>query len=447
MSAAPSAAPSAPPVPPCPGWLRARFPDLTPEGWEQVNAEVFADLGLHDLDTAVDRLEAEFAGWVAERQEDALFQRRAEEAERRAGAMLRQAGVAPASPDPGAVPLLRTRAIRDVQPEEINWLWPRWLARGKVSLLVGPPGSMKSTALLDLAVRCATGRAFPGGAAAPPARWLFLSTEDAAGDVLRPRWEQLGGPADSDALHVLDVGADFLDLTAEDGRARLAGTARAVGATVVVLDPLSGFMQGVRSDVEDGVRPFVTALGQLAERHGLAVVGIRHTRKRGNNPSAEPLDSVLGSTAWAAVVRSVLMVAPHPEEEDTSLFQVVKSNIARRPDPLQFRRDEDGPLEWAAGTMTVEAALAARPERDAGPSRAEEGADWLRQFLRAGMRPATETETAARDAGFTGSTYRRARGVAGVQAHRIGGRWFLALPTGTPAQDDQEDQDDQDDHV
>lgn len=47
--------------------------------------------------------------------------------------------------------------LSEVSPEEVAWLWPGRLARGKLTLLVGEPGIGKSFLTLDIAARVSRG--------------------------------------------------------------------------------------------------------------------------------------------------------------------------------------------------------------------------------------------------------------------------------------------------
>ena len=78
--------------------------------------------------------------------------------------------------------------MAEVQAKPIEWLWPNWLAIGKVSMLSGKGGKGKSTILCDLAARTTTGAAWPdhvsGG---KPGSVVILAAEDDAADTLKPR--------------------------------------------------------------------------------------------------------------------------------------------------------------------------------------------------------------------------------------------------------------------
>ncbi|NLB13828.1 MAG: AAA family ATPase, partial [Gammaproteobacteria bacterium] len=45
----------------------------------------------------------------------------------------------------------------DIQPTPIRWLWPGWLARGKLHILAGAPGVAKTTIAMHLAACITTG--------------------------------------------------------------------------------------------------------------------------------------------------------------------------------------------------------------------------------------------------------------------------------------------------
>lgn len=91
------------------------------------------------------------------------------------------------------VPVAVVTELADVMPEEVNWLWPDWLPRGKLTLLGGHPGDGKSTLTAAFAAILSRGDTWPDGSAVTaPASTLFLLAEDALGDTLRPRLDQHG---------------------------------------------------------------------------------------------------------------------------------------------------------------------------------------------------------------------------------------------------------------
>src|SRR5437868_6274486 len=80
---------------------------------------------------------------------------------------------------PGPAP--RLRAVGDIDPRPVDWLWPGRLALGHLAVLEGDPGLGKSFVALDLCARLSTGRPWPDGAAPlAPATSVVLNGEDGA---------------------------------------------------------------------------------------------------------------------------------------------------------------------------------------------------------------------------------------------------------------------------
>ena len=54
-----------------------------------------------------------------------------------------------------------------VAARPVEWLWPGWIALGKLTVLDGDPGMGKSTLLLDLAARLSRDGLMPDGTVGP----------------------------------------------------------------------------------------------------------------------------------------------------------------------------------------------------------------------------------------------------------------------------------------
>ena len=446
-----SAAPSAPPVPPCPPELGQRFPGLTPEGWRQVMAEVWADGLDYDIEIAADRLEAEFAGWVAERQEDALFKRRAEEAERRAGAMLRQAGVAPASPDPGGAPAASSpscagglrapvgRRASEVQPERVAWLWPGRLALGKPTVLDGDPGLGKSTLTLDLAARVTTGAAMPGGAAGgEPRGVVLLSAEDGAADTIVPRLVAAG--ADLGRVFILDgvavPGGPADPVTLPDALDAVEAAVVALDAALVVVDPLMAYLGGdVNAHRDQDVRRAMAPLAAMLERTGCAGLLVRHLNKAAGVPA---LYRGGGSIGIVGAARFGLLVGRDPDDETARVVAPTKCNVGPEPPALRYRLEaapgsDAARVVWDAEPVPHGAAglLAAAGDDERGAL--ADATDWLRDYLSLGPQPAGEVLKSARRE-HAERTVRRAKDALGVASERRGfgpgSQVYWSLPEG-----------------
>src|SRR5438105_1910415 len=86
----------------------------------------------------------------------------------------------PSSGEPLTLQPLRPAELAGAGEPRLSWLWDGYLARGKVTALISPPKSGKTTLLSHLLARCAQGGLLAGRAVAP-ARALVVS-EEAASD-------------------------------------------------------------------------------------------------------------------------------------------------------------------------------------------------------------------------------------------------------------------------
>ena len=91
---------------------------------------------------------------------------------------------APPIGDPMAPKRIRVTMGSSVKPRPIAWLWPDWLAHGKLHLLAGRPGSLKTTTAMVLAAAVTVGGQWPDGSRARPGTVVIRSGEDAIDDTL-----------------------------------------------------------------------------------------------------------------------------------------------------------------------------------------------------------------------------------------------------------------------
>ena len=82
----------------------------------------------------------------------------------------------------------------DVEVEQVEWLWKGRIARGKITILEGDPGTGKTTLALSLAACISNGDPLPGEKdGGRPRTVIVFSGEDDIGDTLRPRLDAAGG--------------------------------------------------------------------------------------------------------------------------------------------------------------------------------------------------------------------------------------------------------------
>lgn len=171
----------------------------------------------------------------------------------------------------------------DLTPEPVEWLWPNWLALGKMHILAGAPGQGKTTiAVGAFAATVTTGGRWPDGSRCEPGNVIVWSGEDDATDTLLPRFLAAGGERsrihfvqgtrDEGGLHPFDPARDMLELVAA---IRGAG-----GASLVIVDPVVSAVTGdshKNTEVRRALQPLVDA----ASEGRFAVLGITHFSKGG----------------------------------------------------------------------------------------------------------------------------------------------------------------------
>jgi hypothetical protein len=331
------------------------------------------------------------------------------------------------------------KRLADVEPEEVSWLWEPYLPCGKITLLEGDPGVGKSWLALALAAIVSRGWPFPGPDGIPPGEQvrepgnvLYLSAEDGLADTIRVRLDSAG--ADAARVYVLTgwtaqtESGDRLDgyVTLQDIPLLEEALAR-ICPTLLVVDPVQGFLGGIDAWRAEQVRPILARIGELAARYGCAVLLIRHLSK---SPKDRAIYRGLGSIDFSAAARSVLAVV---RKDDERGIVHVKSSLAPEGPSIGFDI-RDGLFVWTGLSKLTKADVNAPEAPPEDRTQAEECADFLRDLLADGPRPAQEVIRLAARAGYRGGTLDRGKALAGVKAQSKrgpGGRlegweWFLS---------------------
>src|SRR6266699_522383 len=82
---------------------------------------------------------------------------------------------------------------KDVTRRPVSWLWPGRIALGKLTLIIGDPGTGKSYLTHDLVAKVTTGNAWPDSSGkAPLTHVIIVNAEDDPEDTLCPRLDILG---------------------------------------------------------------------------------------------------------------------------------------------------------------------------------------------------------------------------------------------------------------
>lgn len=318
-----------------------------------------------------------------------------------------------------------------IESKPIRWLWPGWLAKGKLHILAGAPGTGKTTIAMSIAACVSAGLPLPSGWRPTPGRVLIWSGEDDPGDTLVPRLRAAGANL-KNVSFVGDTMANGERVPfdpARDVPLLAAAIAECDDLSLIVVDPLVSAVSG-DSHKNAETRRSLAPLVDMALRHNAALVGITHYSK--GTQGREPLERVSGSLAFGALARVVYgTVRQNAEDDEQSRYLLarLKSNIGpdgggfayafeqtTLPDGIEASRIVFGEAVEGAARDLIGDAEDACEERDSGAG----AVNFLVDLLAGGPVKVKDVRRHADDAGFAWRTVQRAMKKAGVASQRAG---------------------------
>jgi len=245
--------------------------------------------------------------------------------------------------------VLPRRKLSDIEEKEIDWLWPHWIAKGFVNLMVAVPGMGKSTLIQKFIADITSKhkRTWPHSSIAiPKGTAILCSAEEAIAQTIRPRQRKFGGNADK-----IEIPPDVENKTTGERvpfnilehRHLLEKLIEEMpDLQIIVFDPAVEYIS-MKTDinVEMQIREILRILQDIAEKYQIAIVAIAHVNK---NTSQYFLQRILGAQAWGARVRIVLGIAEHPEYPNDNTRKVLvlcKTSLGPERSAIGFRIIED----------------------------------------------------------------------------------------------------------
>jgi putative DNA primase/helicase len=352
----------------------------------------------------------------------------------------------PTSPESTLVtePTVGLVCADSIKPEPVDWLWPGYLAAGKLHILAGEPGTGKTTVALSIAAAISSGGMLADDSHARIGQVLIWSGEDDPADTLIPRLTAMG--ADLKNIHLIKsagVGKKVRAFDPARDMAELSATIqqRGLQPALLILDPVVSAVAGdshKNSETRRALQPLV----DLGVAESCAVLGISHLSK---GSAGRPItERVIGSQAFVAVAR-VLFIAGRLREEDGGDRFVVraKSNVGADGNGFKYRLDQralpDNPhisasvVVWGdvmEGSAREILARAEGGEPPASRTKTDEAEEWLREVLKNGPIKAAEATTRAAADGITPKALRRARERLQIKLTKngFGGSSIWSLP-------------------
>ena len=216
--------------------------------------------------------------------------------------------------------------VSEVAMRPVRWVWPRRIARGKVTIISGLPFLGKSLISTDISARITSGLAWPDGAGqASIGNVVLLSAEDAIEDTIKPRLVLAG--ANTERVRVLKMVKEANEarrLFKLQTDLEMLGDeiARIGDVELVVIDPVSAYMGEKEGNSITTFRPVLAQLMEFAERADVAVLIIHHPPKTAD----KVINAFSGSLAFIAAPRFGFLVVKEAESERRLLLSVGSNN-------------------------------------------------------------------------------------------------------------------------
>lgn len=279
---------------------------------------------------------------------------------------------------------------------------PRLAWRGRITLLAGREKRGKSTVTTAGAAAASRAEKWLGDPTPRDTRVLWVALEEHVADLAA---RMVDWRADSNAIHVLDglVACDDLIAAIHD-------EARALGATLVVIDTLAALVEatGARPDPGSSTAwaPTMAGLARLARETDAAVLILHHARKSDG--------AYRDSSAIGAAVDVIIEMADDPADPAVRVLRARgRWNVPGYAIRLRPADQEKPPAyELSAGELSLDARILLHVERNPGCS----------------MRSIRET-VGGRSAELTAAVKRL---VDSGAIHNQGSATAMALHTGPP---------------
>jgi KaiC/GvpD/RAD55 family RecA-like ATPase len=241
-------------------------------------------------------------------------------------------------------------------------LWPGWVLRRHVTLLVAPGGTGKGLLTIDMAARVTRGKPFPGepdSAVREPAPVILVTPEDDANETVA--WRLKAAGADLSMVYNLTVlpdGTPFsLPGSVDDLREAIKEIEHLAGRPVglVVIDPLFACVKKPLT-TNPAARAVVDPLELLARETDTAVVLTHHTVKSG---------AVAGAKGLTDAVRCVLRIS-RPDKEGhgaARVLSVEKANNTGESVSIRYVINGEGVstcITWPVEVEQLQAVLSSR---------------------------------------------------------------------------------------
>lgn len=318
--------------------------------------------------------------------------------------------------------------MQQVEEKPIQWLFHPYIPKGKITLCAAYPGVGKTYLLCYIAACVSTGKPFFNSTPFhnDPGRVIYLTTEDGAGDTLKPRMRACGANMENIAT-VID---DEASLTFDSPE--IEGFVKEFSPDLIIFDPFQSYIgENVEMNAANKTRSVLNHIVALAEKYNIAIVLICHFNK---NQKGDAITRIIGSTDIVGVCRSYLALGTVPGNKELRYMSHEKSSLAHKGLTVLFEiSPEEGGIKYVDTTqytMDDYSSMASQTKRQAPAL--EECKDFIMRNMPEGKRLAKEMEELLKANSFSKGTYINAKKALNIISKKEGyldnTKWYWMLP-------------------
>lgn len=305
------------------------------------------------------------------------------------------------------------RELMQLEFTEAEWVISGLLAQG-VYILGGKPKIGKSWLALHILLTIVYGLRVFGTLASTKGQALYVSLEDHDRRLFKRVKQVCTSEPSNDLFFVTEwprIGNGCVELLDEWLTAHPE-------TKLVIFDTLARIKPARKNNDDLYATDYaaVSAFKGIAEKYGIAVILVHHLRKM---VSEDPADMLSGTTGLAGGVDGTLILTKKVNSQTLTLHRSGRDLVDDEPLNLAWNRDSG---EWLAVDAPVPG------ERPA--IKKDEAKSFLLGLLGEGPQPSQSVEYAAKSAGLSWASVRRAQKELGIQPFKqpITGKWCWGLP-------------------
>lgn len=222
--------------------------------------------------------------------------------------------------------------LKEIQEEDIDWIWYPYLAKKTLSILEGDPGLGKSYMAMMVSAAIATGDRLPcvrKGKGKAQGGVVYFDIENNAASVTKVRLKY-NGYDDLGNYYPIEQAFSIED---EEAWEEIYEYLEEIQPLLIVFDTLNTYIGRADTHKASEATQAMNIFKQLTIDFNCAVLVLRHLTKG----SGAAMYRGQGSVAFAGSARVVMCVGVDPNDSDTRVMCVVKGNLAPNPGGLAFR--------------------------------------------------------------------------------------------------------------